>query len=92
MYLYNCLNNISDVGLDLFSHDYKETDASDDADVILVRSAKMHEMEFSDKLVAIVEDFATALVDLRERLGGEHLSGSPEEVAESLGMEGFIRL
>jgi D-3-phosphoglycerate dehydrogenase len=53
MYLYNCLNNISDVGLDLFSHDYKETDASDDADVILVRSAKMHEMEFSDKLVAI---------------------------------------
>ena len=45
-----------------------------------------------DKLVAIVEDFATALVDLRERLGGEHLSGSPEEVAESLGMEGFIRV
>nr|MCR5211174.1 3-phosphoglycerate dehydrogenase [Lachnospiraceae bacterium] len=53
MYLYNCLNNISDVGLDLFTHDYKETDASDDADVILVRSAKMHEMEFSDKLLAI---------------------------------------
>ena len=53
MYLYNCLNNISDVGLDLFTHDYKETDASEDADVILVRSAKMHEMEFADKLVAI---------------------------------------
>ena len=45
-----------------------------------------------DKLVAIVEDFATAIVDLRERLNGAHLSGDPEEVAESLGMEGFIRV
>ena len=45
-----------------------------------------------DKLVAIVEDFATAIVDLRERLDGAHLSSDPEEVAESLGMEGFIRV
>ena len=53
MYLYNCLNNISDDGLDLFTDGYRETDNTDDADVILVRSAKMHDMTFSDKLLAI---------------------------------------
>lgn len=53
MYLYNCLNNISDDGLDLFTDSYRETDSTDDADVILVRSAKMHDMSFSDKLIGI---------------------------------------
>ena len=53
MFLYNCLNNISDDGLDLFTDSYRETDSVDDADVILVRSAKMHNMAFSDKLIAI---------------------------------------
>ncbi len=53
MYLYNCLNNISDDGLDLFTDSYRETDSTDDADVILVRSAKMHDMTFSDKLIGI---------------------------------------
>ena len=45
-----------------------------------------------DKFVSMVEDFATALVELRERLEGAHLSGDPKEVAESLGMEDFIRV
>lgn len=45
-----------------------------------------------DKLVAIVENFATALVDLRERLDGANLSGDLEQVSESLGMEGFLRV
>lgn len=57
----------------------------------LTRYAVLEDLD-PDKLVAIVEDFATALVDLRERLDGTHLAGDPEEVAESLGMEGFIRV
>ena len=57
----------------------------------LTRYAVLQDLD-PDKLVAVVEDFATALVDLRERLEGVHLSGDPEEVAESLGMEGFIRV
>jgi len=31
-------------------------------------------------------------VDIRGRLDGAQLSGDPEEVAESLGMDGFIRV
>ena len=53
MYNYNCLNPISDIGLDLFSTDYKKVDDVNDADAILVRSAAMHDMEFSDKLCAV---------------------------------------
>ena len=45
-----------------------------------------------DKFVAIVEDFATALVDVRARLEGAQLSGDPAEVADSIGMENFIRV
>ena len=57
----------------------------------LTRYAVLGDLDL-EKFVAIVEDFATALVDLRERLEGAHLSGDPEEVAESLGMEGVIRV
>ena len=45
-----------------------------------------------DKLVVIVEDFATALVEIRERLDGAQLSGDPAGVAASLGMENFLRV
>ncbi|MBQ5387102.1 MAG: 3-phosphoglycerate dehydrogenase, partial [Lachnospiraceae bacterium] len=53
MFTYNCLNPISNVGLDLFNTNYKATDDVNDADAILVRSAKMHDMELSDKLLAV---------------------------------------
>lgn len=49
----NCLNNISSVGLNLFSSDYNTESSYEDAQAILVRSAKMHDMEFSDELLAI---------------------------------------
>ena len=45
-----------------------------------------------DRFVAIVEDFATALVDVRARIDGAQLSGDPAEVSGSLGMEDFIRV
>lgn len=50
---YNCLNPIAKIGLDNFTDNYAKTDVTEDADVILVRSAKMHEMEFSKNLKAI---------------------------------------
>ena len=53
MFTYNCLNPISNVGLDLFNTNYKATEDVNDADAILVRSAKMHDMELSDKLLAV---------------------------------------
>ena len=49
----NCLNNIASVGLDLFSSDYNANATFEEADAVLVRSAKMHDMELSDNLLAI---------------------------------------
>lgn len=54
MIKYNCLNPIADVGLNNLEADkYEKTDNADEADVILVRSAAMHEMTFSDNLMAV---------------------------------------
>lgn len=49
----NCLNNIAQVGLKLFSDDYNTESSFEDAQAVLVRSAKMHDMELSDNLLAI---------------------------------------
>lgn len=53
MYQYTCLNPIAGIGLDNFTDEYQKTEEMADADVVLVRSAAMHGMEFSDKLSAI---------------------------------------
>ena len=53
MYKYHCLNPISHVGLERLDENYVKTDEAGEADVILVRSAKMHDMEFSRNLKAI---------------------------------------
>ena len=53
MFNYNCLNPISDKGLDLFSTDYKAVDSLADADAALVRSAAMHDLELGDKLACV---------------------------------------
>lgn len=45
MYQYHCLNPIAEKGLNLFGEEYKKTETVDGADAILVRSAKMHDME-----------------------------------------------
>ncbi len=49
----NCLNNIASVGLKLFSDDYNTESSFEDAQAVLVRSAKMHDMELSDNLLAV---------------------------------------
>ena len=53
MFKYHCLNPISAVGMNKLDENYVNTENADEADVILVRSAKMHEMEFGKNLKAI---------------------------------------
>ena len=53
MFQYHCLNPIAEGGLHMFSEEYKETDKLEDADAVLVRSAKMHDMELPETLKAI---------------------------------------
>ena len=53
MFQYHCLNPIAQVGLDKFDANYEKTDDVNAAEGILVRSAVMHEMEFSDKLLCV---------------------------------------
>ena len=53
MYRYACLNNIAEIGLERFPKGFEKTDTLQDAQGILVRSADMHNMEMSDKLLAI---------------------------------------
>ena len=53
MLKYHCLNPIAEVGLERFTEKYTTAENEADADAILVRSAGMHEMEFSSQLKAI---------------------------------------
>lgn len=53
MYKVHCLNNISAKGLDLLTDEYELVDVPDQADVFLVRSANMHEMDIPESLKAV---------------------------------------
>lgn len=53
MYRIHYLNPISDKGTALWTPDYQTAQSPDEADAILVRSAAMHEMAFSNKLMAV---------------------------------------
>ncbi len=53
MFQYHCLNPIANVGLDLFSQDYKKTEDMNEAQAVLVRSAAMHDMELPEGLCAV---------------------------------------
>ena len=53
MYKVHCLNNIAKVGTDRLGDNFALTDQIDDAQAIMVRSASLHEMDFSDELLAI---------------------------------------
>lgn len=53
MFQYHCLNPISQVGLELLDENYTKTEDIKEAQAVLVRSAAMHDLEFSDGLHAI---------------------------------------
>ena len=46
----NCLNPISELGTGLFNDNYEMTDNFADADVALVRSAAMHDLDLPESL------------------------------------------
>ena len=52
-YKFACLNNISPIGLKNFTNRYEQVSDVSEANGILVRSAAMHDMEFSENLFAI---------------------------------------
>lgn len=49
----NCLNPISNLGLDRLNDNYEITENFAEADVALVRSAAMHDLELPDSLLAV---------------------------------------
>lgn len=53
MHKYATLNNIASLGISRFDDNFAKTDNIDEVSGILVRSAKMHDMDFSDNLIAI---------------------------------------
>ncbi len=53
MYKIQYLNPISTKGTALWTEQYRKAEADENPDAIMVRSAAMHEMEFSDSLLAV---------------------------------------
>ncbi len=53
MFGYHYLNNISDKGTALWTDDYQYTENAQQAEALLVRSAAMHDMEFSPELLTV---------------------------------------
>lgn len=53
MFKVNCLNPIAACGLDLLADNYEKVEDFAAADAVLVRSAAMHDLELSEKLVAV---------------------------------------
>ena len=54
MYKIQTLNKISDIGTDIFDKSkYSVSEDCANPDAIMVRSAKMHDMQFGDNLLAI---------------------------------------
>ena len=53
MFQYHCLNPIAEKGLGLFDEEYKKSEDLQECDAVLVRSAKMHDMELPESVAVI---------------------------------------
>ena len=53
MYNIHYLNPISPKGTALWTQDYQTAQSADEAQAIMVRSAAMHDMSFSENLMAV---------------------------------------
>ena len=53
MVKYNCLNPVSSEGLKRFTGEYEKVENFAEADIALVRSAAMHDLELPEKLIAV---------------------------------------
>ena len=53
MYKVKCLNPIAKVGMDVFSDAYEKTEEFAEAEVAMVRSASMHDMDLPESLLTV---------------------------------------
>lgn len=53
MYKVNCLNPIAQIGMDVFTDAYEKVDNLADAEVAMVRSAAMHDLDLPEGLLAV---------------------------------------
>ncbi|QOV18309.1 phosphoglycerate dehydrogenase [Blautia liquoris] len=53
MFKYNCQNPISKVGISKLGPDYEATDQMEDAEVLLIRSANLHDVSLPENLACI---------------------------------------
>ncbi|ODA40358.1 phosphoglycerate dehydrogenase [Desulfosporosinus sp. BG] len=53
MFKINCINNIANVGLNLFTDDYEMVNNFNEANAVLVRSSSLHDQELPPSLEAI---------------------------------------
>ena len=53
MFRYHCRNPISQTGLNQLPEDYKMVDSLEEADAVLVRSAKMHDLTLPESVCAV---------------------------------------
>ena len=53
MYKINCLNPIAAIGMNIFTDAYEKIENFADAQVVMVRSAAMHDMELPEGLLAV---------------------------------------
>ena len=53
MYKVNCLNPIAKIGMDIFTDAYEKTDNFAEAEVAMVRSAAMHDLDLPASLQAV---------------------------------------
>ena len=80
MYKYHCLNPISAVGLDQLDENYVNVETAKGADAILVRSAKMHEMEF-DKNLKVIARAGAVTVCLADHIFYDNVKDFSHRVA-----------
>ena len=53
MYKVHCLNPIAKIGMDVFTNNYEKVDQFEGADVAMVRSAAMHDLDLPKSLLAV---------------------------------------
>ena len=79
MFQYHCLNPIAEKGLGLFDEEYKKSEDLQECDAVLVRSAKMHDMELPESVKVIARAGAGVnnipVKDCAERCGSIQYTG-----------------
>ena len=76
MYNIQTLNKISAIGTDIFDKSkYAVSETAENPDAIMVRSAKMHDMQFGDNLLVVVDITA---------VDGGHIAAVPAQMPPNL--------